>query len=173
MKTAQKKPEIKPYRRGEDCLDDLQALTVRLESGQIRTFSIPQELAYPTDEDEILEAHRKAPASAAFWDYQTERALYDVRLYETGLEKLEGDARVVKRNALESICDSFVAESAVEAAVASDDYVYKQRNQLNDLRRQYGLLRSVRDAMVRRVSVLNRMADQIAQRYSGPSGTRR
>lgn len=141
------KSKHKP-RRGEDFLAGVEALVLTLEDGTKARFNIAREIAIPSD-DTLVRTAKRAPARFAFWAYQTERALARVRSEERKLAQVEGRTyEAFRRLFVEDGLD--ITEPRLRAGVDQDPVVRAARCKLNDLRRQHGLLRAVRDAVEHR-----------------------
>lgn len=173
MDKTVKKPALKtpPVKYGKGLLPFVEVITLTLPNKEVYALNIEDELCLPSSDDDLAVEALRAPARLAFMDGQHERALYAVRVAETRLKELEGNANKQRRNTIEADRDGeMVAESAVQAAVDCRKDVVEARLHLNKLRLHYGLLRALRDAASHRVFILNRLLDQVAKSHTGPSG---
>lgn len=142
-----------PKKVAEDYLDQIEAITIRLESGEKVTLKVRSEVRIPTDPIRMREAAIKAPAKLAFWAYQTELALSRVRKAELELARVEGREYQVFR-AYYNEEGVFVTEPLLKASVDQSPKVRAARLALNGRRREYGALRAVRDAVEHRTWTL-------------------
>lgn len=157
----------KVTKHGEDYLKDVESIQVKLESGKMITFVVDDEMGVPEDLEAQRTATRKAHARYAFWAYQTERALHFVRKLEKELRETEGHADLVYRKWYDEETDEEYTEGMVRARVSTDVTVTTASAKLNSARRQYGLLRCVRDAMEHRCYILRRLLAQEAEAKKG------
>lgn len=149
---------------GEDALSDVSDLTLIMDNGTEYAFNIESEIGIADDMDAILKDHRNGAARQAFWSAMAERSLLAVKTQEVNLAQMEGDATKAIRKVLESRQEEWVAESSVQAGISRDRDITTQRRVLNDLRYQYGLIRSVKEAVDRRNVVLNRIVETVLPR---------
>lgn len=139
-------------RYGDDFLSDVAEVVIRLENGKQAKFDVGREVEIPKDEDALREAARRLPAQYAFWAYQTERALQAVRTLERELQANEGDKffgwrlRLHKDEVIDLPIER-ITDKVLQAAVALDEDLKPQRVTLDEARYQYGVLRSIRDAV--------------------------
>ena len=140
--------------RGEDYLDRVQAVRVTLENGERVTLPIRPEVAIPEDPALMERAARKAAAKLAFWAYQTERGLSRVRKAELEVSEEEGrEYEVFRRYYLDE--GRTPTEPMLKAALDHlSPKVRAARIALNARRREYGVLRSIRDAVDHRAWIL-------------------
>lgn len=148
-------------RRGEDFLSDVEALVITLENGERVRFNIAREVAIP-DDDLLVDGARKAAARFAFWAYQTERALAKLRTAERLLAEEEAVMyRIVREQFHKDGLET--TEPRIRAVVNGQPTVKTRQCKLNDLRRQHGMLRAVKDAVEHRTwtirSLLQRRED--------------
>ena len=143
---------------GEEALALVDSVTLTI-NGQDFAFVLDDELSIPDSLDDIELVARTAPSKQAFWDGQMERALHDLRKLETRLKEVEGTANKWCRKQLEGEREGeLVAENAVQAAVDCRKDVVTLRHTVSQAKYNYGILRSVRDAVSQRVYVLTRLA---------------
>jgi len=135
-------------------LNGVEALQIRLEDGTTATFDLREVLEIPTDPDELWEAGRKAPAACAFWNYQTERALDRLRKAEERLEAEEGRQYLVYRHWYETEECVEPTEAMVRARLSQDAKIRSFRIALRARKKEYGAVRSVRDAVNHRVGMV-------------------
>jgi len=140
--------------QAEDYLADVAAITIKLENGEEVELDIASETYVPTDSEELAEAARRSPAKLAFWAYQTERALEDLRRQEQHLVQYEGRNYDLYRVYFTDEQAVDPTEAMIRAKLDQDSEVRRWRLALRRRRREYGLLRAVRDAVDRRDSVL-------------------
>jgi len=161
-----KKPTKAQCPHGEDCLATLEKVGIVLESGQRVFFDIHKEIhdypaGYPAKPSDVLDAAQTAVERFAFWAYQTERVLANVRAAERSLARARAMSDDVVRNecAKQAKCGQipYISEALVEAALAKLPDVIAAEEGLDDLRKQYGMARAVRDAVEHRLYVLRSM----------------
>lgn len=86
-----------------------------------------------------------------------------VRRQEVELAKLEGETYLVYREWYQEHTDEdYISNDMIQARVASDNTVVSKRQQLSRARKQYNLLRSMRDAQDHRCHILRRLIAQSA-----------
>lgn len=141
-------------RRAADVLSDVEALQVKLESGEVVSFDLREMLEIPTDPEELWDAGRKAPAQCAFWGYQTERALERLRKAEQRYESEEGRQYLVYRHWYETEQCVEPTEAMIRARLSQDAKIRPFRIALRTRKKEYGAVRAVRDAVNHRVSMV-------------------
>jgi DNA-dependent RNA polymerase auxiliary subunit epsilon len=146
--TPNKKPK-KPRRQyGEDWLDRIAALTLKLENGETATFDIAKEVTIPAVTlSELRELERTVPARYAFWAGQVARQRREVQKCKRRLTKAEADADVVCRKFVLEDTDYQITERTVRSHVDLQPSVKKARTKLDEAEYQLELLESVRDAV--------------------------
>lgn len=141
-----KKPNTKKY--GEDYLNDIVSIRIILENGEVAEFALADELHIPLDPDELVEVASKGPARLSFWAYQEQRALSKVRKLERIYDRKKGDMFLCAKQTLDEDTDfTYSSNDMVKGVVDNQKEVKKARRQLDDAREQYGILRSVREAL--------------------------
>ena len=154
---ARKRSKItkaKVMRNAAETLNDVEALQIRLENGETVHFDMREVLEIPTDIEELMEAGRRAPASSAFWNYQTERSLDRLRKAEAKLEEEEGKAYLLYRLWYEKEECVEPTEAMVRARISQDSKIRSFRIALRARKKEYGTVRSVRDAVSSRVHMV-------------------
>ena len=162
MTRRRAKPKI---RRGEELLSEIESISIRLEGGKVAKLSVADELAVSDDPEELYHQALTAHSRYAFWAYQAERALAQLRAAEAEFAKEEGNKRYgYSRAAKEQ--DRYTASATIDGLVASDPKLEKLRKGLIDLRTHWTILRSVADALDHRAHLLRRLIakDQDATR---------
>lgn len=153
-----------PY--GGNALASVAAIELVLDNGEDYTLDVDKETLIPEDLDHVMAASIYAPGRLAFIGGQVERALFNVRVAEANLSKLEGDVNRQARLKIEADRDGeMVAENAVQAAVDCRKDVVASRLRLAELRLHYGLLRSLHEAASHRVWIMTRLLDQVAKSH--------
>jgi hypothetical protein len=137
---------------------------VKLENGTTAHFKLSDELSIPTDPILIHKEALRAPARFAFWAYQTERALAEVRKQERCLTEEEGKMNLGYRKWIKDDTDDMPTEAMVKARVDSDREINSMKIHLNAARKQYSLLRATRDSVDHRVYVLRALVAQKPER---------
>ena len=141
---------------GEEALSEIKSVSIRLESGKIAKFVLAREMAVSDDPDVMREQALAAHARFAFWSYQADRALSAVRDAETALAKLEGDRRY-RYSKVTKDEDRFTGSAVVEGLVDSDAAVLAARNELNQLREHWTILKTAAAALDHRTHLLRRL----------------
>jgi hypothetical protein len=141
-------------RRAADVLDELDALTLTLENGEVVQFSIAAELHISRVPEELARQGREAPAQLAFWTAQTERMLVRLRKAEAVLEEAEGKQALVYRQWYEEEEGVTPTESMIRARLSQDVGIRRFRIALRARRKEYGAVRAVKDAVQYRVSMV-------------------
>jgi hypothetical protein len=144
---------------GATHLKDVAAVTITLESGEQVTLHPDNELKIPTDPILIKKEALRAPAQLAFWAYQTERALKEVRNTEYELAKKEGDMSLVYRQWYLKEKATYT-EDMIRSRLSVDAEVDALRKQLLVARDLYGVIRATRDSVEHRVYVLRKIIGQ-------------
>lgn len=140
--------------RGEDFLRAVDAVTLRLENGEVVEFEIAVETEIPTDPEELDEAQRRSPAKYAFWDYQARRALEDVEKQEMRTTKVEARHYDLYRTFITEELAIDPTEAMIAAKLNQDTEVRRSRLALRRVRKVYRIVRAVADAVGRRDSML-------------------
>jgi hypothetical protein len=150
------------FMHGEDVLDELSEITLRMDNGAEYSFSIQAETGISDDIDDIIRDQRNGPARQAFWAAMMEKSGRAMRAQEIVLATLEGQQSARCRNYLQGDREGeLISEYAVSAAVSREKPVQQARERLNDLKYQFGIIRAVYNAVERRLLVLNRIVDQV------------
>lgn len=153
-------PSLK-VKHGEDMLVELDTIEIRLENGVLAKFEVADEVGIPDDLNEFVDAAKKAPARLAFWAAQLARANFKVREADRKLTKVTGDAALVARiDIQEGRPGELIAAWEVEQRVNAMLKVNEAREQLNKLRLDYELIKSIHDATSHRVYALNRLIER-------------
>lgn len=153
-KARRRKQSSDKLKSAADYLSDVAAVRVRLESGEKVEFDLESELNIPTDPHHLAKAARKAPAQVAFWNYQTERALAKLRGAEAKLEYQEGRQLLIWREwYLEEECET-PPQGTLKARLDSDLICRPFRVALRARKTEYGIIRSVRDAVDHRARMI-------------------
>lgn len=162
MKTRRAKPKVF---LGEEALAEVASISIRLESGKVAKFNLAKELSVSNDPLVMLDQALNAHARFAFWSYQSSRAFRQVREAEIALAKLEGD-RLYRYSKAAKDEDRYTSGSVVSGLVDSDDTVLAARNNLNQLREHWTILKTTADALDHRAHLLRRLLarDQEANR---------
>ena len=142
---------------GETALRDVETITLTLEDGRKAAFNIAAELAIPTDPDEMRQAAIDAPSRYAFWSYQTERALSALRKMEKREREMVGYKTMEWWTYYQEYTAEYASRDVVAARVDTETDVQSARIRLNSLRREYGMLRAVRDSLDHRTRMLHKL----------------
>lgn len=142
--------------KGEELLSEIQEISIRLESGKVAKLSIANELAISDDPDELFEQALSAHSRYAFWAYQAERAMAQLRQAEADFAKLEGDRRYRYEKVARDE-DRYTSAATIGGLVAGDPKLEKQRKGLIELRTHWTIMRAVADALDHRTHLLRRL----------------
>jgi len=154
MAARKRKTEKAVLRDSADVLADVEAIEVRLENGETVSFNMADELHIPAEAGALAKAARKTAAQVAFWNYQTERALKRVRSAEIKLARDEGKQWLVYRKYhMEEECET-PAQGTLRARVDYDRSLWTFRVALQARRKEYGVVRSMRDAVNHRSNMV-------------------
>ena len=172
-KEPRKKPKqaTKPLSRqfGEDWLDSVEKITLRLDNGKEATFSIAKETGIPPNvtavELRILES--KSAARYAFWAYHCQRQWRELRMAEDRLAKLEAATDVTIRKHILENTEHVVTERHVRSYMDTDPKVRRYRHKLVEHEAQYRLLDLVRKAVEHRAYSLGRLLAHETKATSG------
>lgn len=141
---------------GSEMVTRLPAITLTLEDGSSHTFRWAVEVGIPDDTLRQTRDYLRGPAQFAFWAYQTERALREVREKEKELASKEGEMNLVYRRWYVERTEEYT-EGQIRSRVDTDATVADYRDRLNSARAMYGTLRALRDAVESRVHVLRQL----------------
>ena len=143
---------------GEDALCDIAAITIILESGQKARFNLEDELCISDDPVKVGEEVRRSPARVAFWAYQMERALAEVRRFEAMHDKAEGEMWLTFRKYYQDHTDEkYIPKELVTSATTINSEVTNARANLNKARRHHGIIRAISQAVRSRDYVLREL----------------
>lgn len=138
---------------GEEALSEIEALTLRLDSGKVVTFTIADQLRIPSNPVEIIKEAKQAPARLAFWRAQAARAAQRARdlerRYNYTVASYDLTHRVANNDA-----DGEYTERLVRSQVDVTREVVQALQKLNRAKEQAELLKSVADAVEHRTYVL-------------------
>jgi len=161
-----KPPTKKRSKHGEDFLCAVEKLTLVLDNGQQAVFDIEGETSdypagYPARPSDVQRFAQKAVERYAFWAYQAERLLALVRVQESAATRTRAvsDGEVRNQSAKQAKCGQipYVSEALIEAAINLLPDVVTAEGALSELRRQYGIVRAIRDTVEHRLYVLRAM----------------
>ena len=142
----------------QSLIEDVQSVTITLENGEQEEFDLEKELVIPRDQTALQKEARKAPKRIAFWNYQTERALSEVRRLERKLNYQESLARWNARINLKNQDYNYVSDDMVSTGVTmSNKRIRNLRKKLDEARERYGIMRSIREAVVNRSEIIRAM----------------
>lgn len=169
MAVSRKKKRVKRRTlHGEDHLAGLEAIEISLESGETLRVRMSDELAIPDDPDERVSEAQRAPARLAFWMYQAERVLHILRGAERELARIEGLLYKRIRTDIDEHTTDMPTEGNIHAQLAYHPDLIPEKEHVDRLRKRYGVLRSLRDALEHRAYVLRRLI--APSRWTPPSG---
>jgi len=163
------KPAKTPTKRskrihGEDWLERIDQLTLKLENGEQVTFDIAGEVSVPDVElGELRRLEANSPARYAFWSYQASRQRFEVRKLRRALIQAEANADVVCRRFIKEDTDFDVTERGVRSWVDLDKAVQSARRKLNEAELALDIIESVRDAVRARTFTLGRLLNTHAK----------
>lgn len=140
--------------RGEDCLAEVEAISIRLESGRTRTFRIADEITpIPDDRTLLPKEAERVTARLAFWLYQAERAKAAARkAEEVQEEKWAHEYQMQRTHIQRGLVDGveIATEANIRSRVALDGQVKLENQRVRDAWRRYGALRSLATALEHR-----------------------
>jgi hypothetical protein len=148
-------------------LKKLGSITVQLENKQAVSLNVAAELRIPDGPDAIIEAQRHAAERFAFWAYQTEIQMGRVRAAQRKLEMKEGQGDLTFRKYIMLECEWDVTEAGVNAMKDMDAAIGSLRVALNAARKEYGILRAMKEALNHRCFALDRLVARMADMQKG------
>lgn len=151
----------------EDLLKKLGSIKVHLENGQVVALSVSKELLIPDDPVKLIKAQKQASARYAFWAYQAEIQMGRVRAMQRKLEMKEGQGDVTFRKYIYLECEWEVTEAGVNALKDVDATIGSLRVDLNKARKEYGILRAMKEAHNHRCFALDRLIARMADVQKG------
>lgn len=151
MNSRKRKPRT-PH--GEDSLSDIESIEIVLEDGRKATFSMDAELCIPSDPDLLFAEAERAPARYAFWSYQTERALSTLRKAEAEYDRMVAGKELLWRKYYNDHTAEAPTNDMVRARVDQENDVLRAKNRLTSRKREYGILRALRDAQAHRTRMI-------------------
>lgn len=156
--TPQAKPK-KPRRQyGEDWLDRIAALTLKLENGETADFDLSKEIAIPhATVSELRKLESTSAGRYLFWASQAARQRREVQRCKRRLAKAEADADLVCRKFVLEDTDYPLTERTVRSHVDLQSSVKKARTKLDEAEYQLEVLEAVRDAVHQRSFSLGRL----------------
>lgn len=152
---------------GEDLLKKIGSVKVHLENGQVVSLNVAKELRIPDGPHTIIEAEKKAAARYAFWAYQAEIQMGRVRALQRQLEMKESQGDVTFRTYIINECQWDVTEAAVSALKDMDATIGGMRVALNKARKEYGILRVMKEALNHRCFALDRLVARMSDVQKG------
>lgn len=152
---------------GEDLLKKIGSVKVKLENGQVVSLSVSKALYIPDGPVQIINAQKKAAARYAFWAYQAEIQMGRVRALQRQLEMKEAQGDVTFRTYIINECQWDVTEAAVSALKDMDATIGGMRVALNKARKEYGILRAMKEALNHRCFALDRLVARMSDVQKG------
>jgi len=163
-KPAKTPPKRSKRIHGEDWLERIDRLTLKLENGEQATFDIAAEVAVPDVElGELRRLEHGSPARYAFWSYQAARQRFEVRKLRRALTQAEANADVVCRRYIKEDTDFEVTERGVRSWVELDKDVQSALRQLNEAELALDIIDAVREAVRARTFTLGRLLNTHAK----------
>jgi len=173
---AKKKPKKAPTkgkptpRHGEDFLSAVEAVTIKLENERIITVNVEEELCVPDGPIALEHEARRSPARFAFWAYQTERSLAQVRAEEVKLAHQTGETWLTHKEYYRTETDErYIAKETLQAHVDISTEVRSIQIKVDALRKQHGILRAIRDSVGNRDFVIRKLLDRKTEAIEGRS----
>lgn len=143
---------------GEDWLDRIAALTIKLENGEKATFDFAKEVSVPdVPLAELCGLERTSAARYAFWAAQVARQRWEVRKRKRQLTKAEADADITCRKFVKEDTDYIPTERTVRSYVDSQPSVKGARSRFDEAEYQLEVLEAVRDAVHKRSFSVGRL----------------
>ena len=141
-------------RRGEDFLDELEAIELRLESGRALSFRIADELPpIPDGEHERVKEAERTIGRLTFWLHQSERARQIAKREEEKADRAWAKEYYAQRRHIQQgLVDSveMPTENNIKARILLDDQLEPQKARVRSAWRRYGALRSLTTALEHR-----------------------
>jgi hypothetical protein len=155
-------------RHGEDFLSGLEAVTIKLENGTVVTINVEDELCVPEGTIALEHEARLSPSRFAFWAYQAERVLGKLRAEEVKLAHQTGEVWLTHKEYYRTETDDrFIAKETLQAHVDISTDVRSIQIKVDKLRKQYGILRAIRDAVEHRDFVIRRLLGKETEAKQG------
>ncbi len=150
-----------------DLLKKLGSITIELESHQKVSLNVASELYIPDGPVGIIKAEQRSAACYAFWAYQAEVQMGRVRALQRKLEMKEGQGDVTFRKYILLECEWDITEAAVSGLKDIDPTIGSLRVALNGARKEYGILRAMKEAMNHRCFALGRLVARMSDVQKG------
>jgi hypothetical protein len=167
MPVTKKGAESVVQTSSDKLLKGLGSIKVKLENGQIVALSVAKELRIPDGPTAIIEEEKKAAARYAFWAYQTEIQMGRVRALQRQLEMKEGQGDITYRKYITLECEWDPTEASVSAYKDVDPTIGGMRAALNRARKEYGILRAMKEAQNHRCFALGRLVARMSDVQKG------
>lgn len=108
-------------RHSEDYLADIDAVTVRLDSGKTVAFNLEDELKIPSDPILLEHESRRASGRLAFWGYQAAIAKAAVKEAERQYDMAYANADLIQRHSLSDEGGEYT-ERVIKSLVEHTDF---------------------------------------------------
>lgn len=154
---------------GEDWLDRLETLTIRLENGDEATFNIRAEVAISQDAGVVAlrRLEECSPGRLAFWSYQVARQRRTLHTARRRLGEVEAECDLVSRKHVAENTDLQSTERAVRSIVDLQSAVKLARLAFDEASYVLEVLEAVREAVRTRSFVLGRLLTTQANAFEG------
>lgn len=140
----------------DQALAEIDSISIRLESGKVAKFNVADELSVSHDPETLHAQSLTAHSRLAFWEYQSSRAKRELEVKEVEVARLIGDRRYRYSKVLKEE-DRYVASATVEGMLDGDSSVLAARNELNQLREHWSILRAIAKSHDHRAHLLRRL----------------
>jgi hypothetical protein len=154
---------------GEDWLDRLETLTIRLENGDEATFHIRAEVEIAHDAGVVAlrRLEERSPGRLAFWSYQVARQRRAVHTAHRRLGEVEAEFDLVARKYVAEHTDLQSTERAVRSHADLQPEVKRARLAFDEASYVLEVLEAVREAVRTRSFVLGRLLTTQANASEG------
>lgn len=161
------KPQTRQY--GEDWLDSVEKITLRLDNGKKATFNLAKEASIPryATAIELRKLESRSAARYAFWAYHCQRQWGVLQQARAKLSKLEASSDVTARKLILEDTEHVVTERHVRSYLDLDPKVRSYRLKVTQHEAQYKLLDLVRKAVEFRAFSLGRLLAHETKATSG------
>lgn len=167
--TAKPTPHTPKRVHGEDWLDRLETLTLRMENGDEATFHIAAEVAVPSDATgaALRRLEQGSPGRLAFWSYQVARQRRTVNKAKRRLGEAEAEWDIRCRKWVADHTDFVATERSIRSHADLQPEVKNARLEFDEATYVLEVLEAVREAVRTRSFVLGRLLTIDARAFEG------
>ena len=156
--------EAPQRRRGEDFLDLIPDIVVKLEDGKTYRFKVRGEVAIPHGALELARAARTAPGRATFWAAQAERYRVAWQRAKRARERRQAAVDRGERQAIRDVGESFISDDEIKALVTGDVKARELAEQEDQWREKYELLSFLTRVLLERSYTIRRLLSPTEER---------